>query len=124
MGANQIRLSGKASNWQVYHDGSTVVLIATDGSRVELAATTDAQTLCFDDGERVLQIDTSNADAPAIKLGTQTLQTQATAVAAIAAPPPDGGSPPRETTRQHRGHWWLAAVSTTTSPTTSSTFYF
>jgi len=45
MGANQIRLSGKASNWQVYHDGSTVVLIATDGSRVELAATTDAQTL-------------------------------------------------------------------------------
>lgn len=71
LGNNLLRLPGKTTAWQVYRDGSTVVLTSTDSSRIELPATTDIQTLQFDDGDRALQIVISGG-SPALKLGTQT----------------------------------------------------
>jgi ELWxxDGT repeat protein len=79
MGANTVRLSGNASAWQVYRDGSTATFINTDGSRIELAANTTAQTLQFDDRSVGLSIDTSGG-APAVMLGSQTLGMAAVAI--------------------------------------------
>ena len=92
LGNNLLRLPGKTSAWQVYRDGSTVVLTSTDSSRIELPATTDIQTLQFDDGDRALQIVISSG-SPALKLGTQTLTAQATAIAAVDTTPPTNPDP-------------------------------
>ncbi len=92
LGNNILRLPGKTSAWQVYRDGSTVVLTSTDSSRIELPATTDIQTLQFDDGDRALQIVISGG-SPALKLGTQTLTAQATVIAAVEATPPTNPDP-------------------------------
>ncbi len=81
MGANTVRLSGNASAWQVYRDGSTAMLLNTDGSRIELAANTTTQTLQFDDRSIGLSINTSGG-APAVVLGSQTLGTAAVAITA------------------------------------------
>ncbi len=96
LGANTVRLSGNASSWQVYRDGSTAMLVNTDGSRIELGATTTAQTLQFDDRSLGLNIDISGS-APAVVLGSQTLGTAAVAIEAggnPSTPPttPDVGS--------------------------------
>lgn len=96
MGANTVRLSGNASAWQVYRDGSTAIFVNTDGSRVELAATTTAQTLQFDNGMLDLRIHIAD-DTPKVVLGNQTLGLAATAIEMLAGTPaepdtPDGGS--------------------------------
>ena len=92
LGNNLLRLPGKTSAWQVYRDGSTVVLTSTDSSRIELPATRDVQTLQFDDGNRALQIDISSG-SPVLKLGTQTLTAQAAAIAAVDTTPPTDPDP-------------------------------
>ena len=92
LGNNILRLPGKTNAWQVYRDGSTVVLTSTDSSRIELPATTDIQTLQFDDGDRALQIVISSG-SPALKLGTQTLTAQASAIAAVDTTPPTNPDP-------------------------------
>ncbi len=87
LGANTVRLSGNASTWQVYRDGSTAIFVnANDGSRVEMAANTTAQTLQFDDGTRGLSIDISGA-MPAVVLGSQTLSLSAAAISADTGTP-------------------------------------
>ena len=91
MGANTVRLSGNASAWQVYRDGSTAMLVNTDGSRIELAANTTEQTLQFDDRSLGLSINTSGG-APAVVLGSQTLGTAAVAIEGA------GGTPTPPTT--------------------------
>ena len=96
LGANTVRLSGNASGWQVYRDGSTAVLVNTDGSRIDLGATTTAQTLQFDDRSLGLSINTSGS-APVVVLGSQTLGTAAVVIegaGGTSTPPttPDIGS--------------------------------
>lgn len=91
LGANTVRLAGNASAWQVYHDGSTAMLVNTDGSRIELAANATAQTLQFDDRSMGLSINTSGA-APTVVLGSQTLGVSAVAIEAA------GGTPTTPTT--------------------------
>jgi uncharacterized repeat protein (TIGR02059 family) len=81
LGANTVQLSGNASSWQAYQNGSTAAFVHTDGSRIEIAANTVAQTMKFDDGVRSLRIDSSSG-APAVVLGSQTLGTSAAAISA------------------------------------------
>lgn len=85
-GSNTIRLSGNKSDWQVFRDGSTAVLVNTDGSRIELPATTELQTLAFNDGNLNLRIDTSSGSA-AVVLGSQVLGTTAVAVGTVSSVP-------------------------------------
>ncbi len=107
LGSNTLRLSGNASAWQAQRDGSTVVLTSTNGSRVELAATTEVQTLQFDDASRALQIVTTGT-SPALKLGTQTLTAEAAAIAAVDAPPTEEPAPDEGSTT--KSPWTLVAV--------------
>lgn len=86
LGANTVRLSGNASAWQVYRDGSTAIFVNTDGSRIEMAATTTAQTLQFDDGTRSLSIHIAGS-TPAVVLGSQTLGMSAAAIGADTGAP-------------------------------------
>jgi uncharacterized repeat protein (TIGR02059 family) len=94
LGANTVQLSGNASSWQAYQNGSTAAFVHTDGSRIEIAANTVAQTMKFDDGVRSLRIDSSSG-APAVVLGSQTLGASAAAIGpdtGTEPAPPDGGS--------------------------------
>lgn len=104
LGANSIRVSGAASSWQAYRDGSTAILINTDGSRIELPATTDIQTLQFDDLSRELRINVSGA-AAAVLLGSQTLGSTATAIGD--SPPPPAPDPEPEPGSGTKAPWTL-----------------
>lgn len=72
MGGNTIQLAGDSSSWQVMRDGSTAVFIHSDGSRIEIPAITEAQTILFDDFEADLLIDVSSS-APMVIFGEQAL---------------------------------------------------
>ena len=106
MGANTVRLSGNASAWQVYRDGSTATFINTDGSRIELAANTTAQTLQFDDRSLGLSIDTSGG-APAVMLGSQTLGTAAVAIDGAGGTPTTPTTPTPEVGSSVKAPWTL-----------------
>jgi uncharacterized repeat protein (TIGR02059 family) len=90
LGANTINLAGAASDWQVYRDGSNMIAVRADGSRVEVPANTTTQTIAFSDVSLGLRI-AVNGSTPAVMLGNQTLDTAAA---------PVGGVPPAGSTQQ------------------------
>lgn len=117
LGANNVRLSGKAAEWTVARNGSTAILTATDGSTTELAATTTAQTLTFDDGLYALRIDASGS-TPNVLLGSQVLGVSAVAVGATGGavtPPAPAPAPPTDSTTKVK--WTLVVAESGNSPT-------
>jgi uncharacterized repeat protein (TIGR02059 family) len=82
LGANTIKLAGVGSDWQVYRDGSNMIAVYKDGSRVEVPANTTAQTIVFSDVSLGLRI-AVNGSTPAVMLGNQTLDTGAAPVGGV-----------------------------------------
>jgi uncharacterized repeat protein (TIGR02059 family) len=83
LGANVFNLQGKASTWQAWRDGSTVILSNANGDRVNLPAQLDAQKIVFADLQTNIRIDTSTGNAQ-VKMGGLVLNATPTTITAAA----------------------------------------
>jgi uncharacterized repeat protein (TIGR02059 family) len=83
LGANIFNLQGNASTWQVWRDGSTVILSNASGDRVNLPAQLDAQKIVFADLQTNIRIDTSTGSAQ-VKMGGMVLDSTPTTITATA----------------------------------------
>ena len=83
LGANVFNLQGNASTWQVWRDGSTVILSNANGDRVNLPAQLDAQKIVFADLQTNIRIDTSTGNAQ-VKMGGLVLNATPTTITAAA----------------------------------------
>ena len=83
LGANVFNLHSNASDWQVWRDGSTVILAHTNGDRVNLPAQLDAQKIVFTDLQTNIRIDTSTGNAQ-VKMGGMVLNSTPTTITAAA----------------------------------------
>ncbi|MBK8631972.1 MAG: tandem-95 repeat protein [Sphingomonadales bacterium] len=90
-GGDVIRLSGDAGDWQIFRSGSTAIL--SDGDTfLEIPTGTSGMAIVFDDGARVLRIDTQIGS---LTIGSQAFGEQSVQIAAPAqsVTPPTGLSP-------------------------------
>ena len=83
LGANIFNLQGNASTWQVWRDGSTVILSNASGDRINLPAQLDAQKIVFADLQTNIRIDTSTGNAQ-VKMGGMVLDSTPTTITATA----------------------------------------